>query len=70
MMGMMMGEAMVQIRKFVYVPAMSSWVRTQKILIIFGKNICVVFQNFQKWSSVNEGVDWENISPNSVATMY
>ena len=34
-----MAEAAVQIQRFVYVTPMSSWVRTQNILIALGKHI-------------------------------
>ena len=42
-----MAEAAVQIQRFVYVTPMSSWVRTQNILINFGKHI-MQFSRFSK----------------------
>ena len=43
----MMAEAAVQIQRFVYVTPMSSWVRTQNILINVGKHI-MRFSRFSK----------------------
>ena len=43
-----MAEAAVQIQRFVYVTPMSSWVRTQNILIALGKHI-------MRFSRLSEG---------------
>ena len=61
-----MAEAAVQIQRFAYVEQLGTY--TQDIDDV-GKTYAI-FKISRRRSSANEGVDWENNSPNSLETMY